>query len=127
MELTKDNLTIAEVREKLGLSHLEEDKIVIHAPTYEFVTQEEQIEHYNYLKRRCPDGNKPFGLYFFYKPYRLWEIMEIVDLKYANLISAFHPAFCSEADENFNTIYFCLLYTSPSPRDATLSRMPSSA
>ena len=27
----------------------------------------------------------------------------------------------SEADE------FCLLYTSPSPRDATLSRMPSSA
>jgi len=24
-------------------------------------------------------------------------------------------------------IYICLLYTSPSPRDATLSRMPSSA
>ena len=24
-------------------------------------------------------------------------------------------------------IYYCLLYTSPSPRDATLSRMPSSA
>ena len=30
--------------------------------------------------------------------------------------------------EHFNTItYTCLLYTSPSPRDATLSRMPSSA
>ena len=31
---------------------------------------------------------------------------------------------------NDNTLYFyndCLLYTSPSPRDATLSRMPSSA
>ena len=27
----------------------------------------------------------------------------------------------------FNTIHPCLLYTSPSPRDATLSRMPSSA
>ena len=27
---------------------------------------------------------------------------------------------------DFNTV-FCLLYTSPSPRDATLSRMPSSA
>ena len=26
-----------------------------------------------------------------------------------------------------NYIRFCLLYTSPSPRDATLSRMPSSA
>ena len=25
------------------------------------------------------------------------------------------------------SFYFCLLYTSPSPRDATLSRMPSSA
>ena len=25
------------------------------------------------------------------------------------------------------TVYDCLLYTSPSPRDATLSRMPSSA
>ena len=25
------------------------------------------------------------------------------------------------------TLYTCLLYTSPSPRDATLSRMPSSA
>ena len=26
-----------------------------------------------------------------------------------------------------NTNYFCLLYTSPSPRDRTRSRMPSSA
>ena len=28
---------------------------------------------------------------------------------------------------NLNSLYGCLLYTSPSPRDATLSRMPSSA
>ena len=27
----------------------------------------------------------------------------------------------------FNNVNSCLLYTSPSPRDATLSRMPSSA
>ena len=27
----------------------------------------------------------------------------------------------------FGQVYPCLLYTSPSPRDATLSRMPSSA
>ena len=27
----------------------------------------------------------------------------------------------------FNNFQICLLYTSPSPRDATLSRMPSSA
>ena len=29
--------------------------------------------------------------------------------------------------EEFSSKNFCLLYTSPSPRDATLSRMPSSA
>ena len=31
------------------------------------------------------------------------------------------------ADEETPVYYSCLLYTSPSPRDATLSRMPSSA
>ena len=30
-------------------------------------------------------------------------------------------------NKNSKEIRFCLLYTSPSPRDATLSRMPSSA
>ena len=38
------------------------------------------------------------------------------DNKYNNLVSV-------KLDKN----YTCLLYTSPSPRDATLSRMPSSA
>ena len=32
-----------------------------------------------------------------------------------------------QADDIDGLIQFCLLYTSPSPRDATLSRMPSSA
>ena len=32
-----------------------------------------------------------------------------------------------DADKNISSEYGCLLYTSPSPRDATLSRMPSSA
>ena len=37
-------------------------------------------------------------------------------------------AFLDQAAIEANTIdYSCLLYTSPSPRDATLSRMPSSA
>ena len=31
------------------------------------------------------------------------------------------------ATANGKNLYICLLYTSPSPRDATLSRMPSSA
>ena len=39
------------------------------------------------------------------------------------------PEFKTQYSENVkkNGISTCLLYTSPSPRDATLSRMPSSA
>ena len=36
-------------------------------------------------------------------------------------------AFSAETNKQFERIDICLLYTSPSPRDATLSRMPSSA
>ena len=32
-----------------------------------------------------------------------------------------------ELEQFLNSNHGCLLYTSPSPRDATLSRMPSSA
>ena len=32
-----------------------------------------------------------------------------------------------EAIDYYQEYHYCLLYTSPSPRDATLSRMPSSA
>ena len=35
--------------------------------------------------------------------------------------------FSSDQVVSFNSLQTCLLYTSPSPRDATLSRMPSSA
>ena len=40
----------------------------------------------------------------------------------AELIENIRPEF-----QKVIQTYFCLLYTSPSPRDATLSRMPSSA
>lgn len=105
MELIKDNLSIAEFRKKIGIPFFEESKTIIHNPTYEFMTDEETKKHYNYLKRRSLDSNKPIGLYFFYEPFGLLKILEIEDLKYVNLISAFHPAFCSEIDENFATIY----------------------
>ena len=46
----------------------------------------------------------------------------------------FTERFKAAADTGFKAVeylfpydYSCLLYTSPSPRDATLSRMPSSA
>ena len=43
-----------------------------------------------------------------------------------------HPAHARKVakrmeDQGHDFLYYCLLYTSPSPRDATLSRMPSSA
>ena len=42
--------------------------------------------------------------------------------------SNFHPDICEGgARVPYNQCHTCLLYTSPSPRDATLSRMPSSA
>ena len=41
-----------------------------------------------------------------------------------------HPSLAMEVVQTVDMphqLYICLLYTSPSPRDATLSRMPSSA
>ena len=35
--------------------------------------------------------------------------------------------YCGRADQHDYQLYFCLLYTSPSPRDLSTSRMPSSA
>ena len=43
-------------------------------------------------------------------------------------VSPFSEASASEVTPtNYNSNYDCLLYTSPSPRDGLLSRMPSSA
>ena len=39
----------------------------------------------------------------------------------------YDPEIFSKIKEHFDDLNSCLLYTSPSPRDATLSRMPSSA
>ena len=47
--------------------------------------------------------------------------------KGAPLIPLFHQYLLSDNSKNKLIINICLLYTSPSPRDATTSRMPSSA
>ena len=53
---------------------------------------------------------------------------EIIDFR--SVATCVHSAI-EEAEKmsgtTIDSIYLCLLYTSPSPRDATLSRMPSSA
>ena len=67
----------------------------------------------------------------------LWrgEIQIFEDLTYANNLSAdikrkYKKLVQSEASlssYSYRHLYFCLLYTSPSPRDQRGSRMPSSA
>ena len=47
---------------------------------------------------------------------------KIVEPEYCRDFLSQHPMRCIN-----DRFYTCLLYTSPSPRDATLSRMPSSA
>ena len=42
-------------------------------------------------------------------------------------LSEYHTGYRAFSKEVLEGINYCLLYTSPSPRDATLSRMPSSA
>ena len=57
--------------------------------------------------------------------YSFWESTEsILDdaLSYSKI-----PSNLADQIKICNSTYTCLLYTSPSPRDATLSRMPSSA
>ena len=50
---------------------------------------------------------------------------------YADLVAAIQSAVDENSDVSFDpvtgTLTYCLLYTSPSPRDGLLSRMPSSA
>ena len=48
----------------------------------------------------------------------LWQTLEGIDIK---------SAYEASDTGGLGFIDTCLLYTSPSPRDATLSRMPSSA
>ena len=71
------------------------------------------------------------------EPYIPEEVEEIMDEPEEEpvLFAEFMPMF-GDCDEKLNPAerkacsdkaLFCLLYTSPSPRDATLSRMPSSA
>ena len=53
-----------------------------------------------------------------------WYAMVAEIVMFANTVTMAMP---TRWRDNAFMDYVCLLYTSPSPRDATLSRMPSSA
>ena len=52
---------------------------------------------------------------------------ETIDDNFENLNSIFETCKIKSGNEIYMQYSFCLLYTSPSPRDAHESRMPSSA
>ena len=49
------------------------------------------------------------------------------DLSYEDFVKTIFIALDKNSAKYVDDLSLCLLYTSPSPRDATLSRMPSSA
>ena len=55
------------------------------------------------------------------------ESKEITRKPDGNVFSVYTDIVEKDDDDDVAGQPFCLLYTSPSPRDATLSRMPSSA
>ena len=56
----------------------------------------------------------------FFLQLRILQVKKLRELKFKGLIF-------EKVGDNFNRYFNCLLYTSPSPRDRTRSRMPSSA
>ena len=78
------------------------------------------------------DYKKNYYLHYNFPPYCVGEVGRIGftsrrEIGHGNLAQrAIKPAL-PDYDDFPYTIRICLLYTSPSPRDATLSRMPSSA
>ena len=55
------------------------------------------------------------------------HFLRACDRVYINHFDQFTAEFGTASTTEVNKRWHCLLYTSPSPRDATLSRMPSSA
>ena len=55
------------------------------------------------------------------------DVINISSLYKKTGLFTYDPGFTSTAACNSKITYICLLYTSPSPRDLSTSRMPSSA
>ena len=85
--------------------------------THVHVPRKEGLNEYTIedgLRRFFKIKNKSFSIEEMANMYRQWDIIGVV--------------FSVDTKTNMGDLPdTCLLYTSPSPRDATLSRMPSSA
>ena len=58
---------------------------------------------------------------------RITLISNEIDTPYSGMIPGFIEGIYSWRESHIDLYKFCLLYTSPSPRDLSTSRMPSSA
>ena len=58
---------------------------------------------------------------------QIYRLNETVEMAAKNFDPSILANYCYDLAKAYHKFYHCLLYTSPSPRDATLSRMPSSA
>ena len=67
------------------------------------------------------DGNE----YVANKDESIWDVAKKNNIDIPHLCYSPEPGY--RADGNCRACMVCLLYTSPSPRDGLLSRMPSSA
>ena len=54
-------------------------------------------------------------------------VVDAIRVEMTKAHSKLDPAKVLKKEKQLVYVFSCLLYTSPSPRDATLSRMPSSA
>jgi len=61
------------------------------------------------------------------EPFKAKEVKNIDDLLSSLKNCGFQGRNLGKALDTLEKMVFCLLYTSPSPRDGLLSRMPSSA
>jgi len=104
MELTKDNLTKEELKERLNI-RFEAGKITVDEPTYEIMSEEEMITFNTFFARECPSNGAPPGIGFSYEPFGFSEILDIKDVKYTSLISAFHRSIGAKVDDDFTTIF----------------------
>ena len=85
-----------------------------------FTTPILEIDYYRYIwdGKVSAEGVSPY----FYSPARTLRAEPSLEPSYQQVV-----ALSTKSESNFTILQRCLLYTSPSPRDATLSRMPSSA
>ena len=109
MDLHTDGTYVKEVTDWLLMTKIEEENVeggetaMLHLDDWEFCDE----------LSKDPVGKQDF----------IWGSPKSKNVYY----KVEHPVFSEDSEGRPQISYICLLYTSPSPRDGLLSRMPSSA